>query len=93
MYAKLKYTVIVVAKYRCKRCDEIYEHSSDALECCAPGTTEVFLCPVCNQAHEEVIAAMNCCDSEPMGEAEVGLEFQYVPKSVLEAGGQVRLFP
>jgi hypothetical protein len=40
-----------------------------------------------------VVAAMNCCDSEPSGEAEVELEFQLLPKAVLEQAGQVRLFP
>jgi len=93
MATELKYTVKVAAKYRCNGCDDIHDYENDALECCAPGAIEIFLCPVCGQMHEEVIAAMNCCDCEPAGEAEVELDFQLVPKAVLEQAGQVRLFP
>lgn len=90
---ELKYTAIVAAKYRCNRCGEIHDDVSDALECCAPGATEVFLCPVCGHAHEEILSAVECCDCELSGEAEVELEFQLVSKAELEQAGQVRLFP
>lgn len=91
--AELKHTVIVAAKYRCKRCDEIHDCVDEALECCAPGVAEVFLCPVCGEAHEGAIEALSCCDCELSGETEDVLESQLVSKAGLEQAGQVRLFP
>ena len=90
MVSELKYAYLIPARYRCELCGEVHGSEHDALECCAPGVTEVYECPVCGQPHRTTESAQQCCDADPLGEGAIA--FHLLPRWVLEQAGQVRLF-
>lgn len=72
--------------FQCGRCHENYEDRLDALACCAPEVTELFLCPVCQAEHACWYEANRCC-VHPEG-VLIALE---VSAFELEWAGQERL--
>jgi hypothetical protein len=91
MSNELKYAYTITARYRCEMCGDVHDDERVALECCAPGVTEVYVCLVCDKRHYTLESALECCDIDPAGEGVI--EFHLLPKRVLEQAGQVRLFP
>lgn len=58
-------------KWACNRCNNVHDTRHEALECCPPDISKVFLCPICNEAWYDEDDALDCCDclAEEMPEA------------------------
>lgn len=72
------------SKWRCDECGELYDWQFAAQDCCQPQTSEVYVCPVCEDEHMQECEALECCghdmDAHPPPSARE-----------LEAMGQIRL--
>jgi len=72
--------------FKCGECGDIHDEEDDAVECCFPGVTEGFLCPVCQGFFIDEEAALACHDTDE--------DFVPPPTAAeLEAAGQMRLLP
>jgi len=74
-------------KHKCDSCGEIHDSEDCARDCCPNYTSEVFVCPVCNDYFKKSEDALQCwqeCESEEENKTgPSGPE--------LEAQGQMRL--
>lgn len=80
-------TTALKTKFRCNDCHELHDTEDDALDCCAPGFEERYICPLCDTDHAMAGDAFACCGFDPDGPPP--------PPSAaeLEAHGQQRLIP
>jgi len=75
----------IESKWRCEECLDVHDYPDEALECCPPRITEVYMCPICEETHGQEANAIDCCGFE--------LDAPPPPTSALEmeAAGQIRL--
>lgn len=70
-----------VIEFRCEACQTDHESREEALDCCPPVVTEVYLCRRCREEYTSIASAEQCCPETP---AEI--------QAAAEAEGQQRLF-
>lgn len=73
-------------RWECGACGEVHDDEDDARDCCRPGVSEVYLCPVCDCKSNTEDRALDCCAGEA---AEAGAGEPTAAE--LEAQGQMRL--
>lgn len=70
--------------WKCDECGGFHAFQDDALECCQPTVSEVFVCAECEDEHETEKAANACCaEPKELNDAD--------DRAELEARGQRRL--
>lgn len=67
----------IKSQWKCGECGFLHDWEENAVECCAPMVTEVFLCPICKEEHGDEDDALDCCDKEIAEELTVddGMKF------------------
>lgn len=78
---------MIVTKYQCSGCAQIYSIEFKAAECC-PNFEEISVCSLCGNEFDEFEDVPTHCDCEMDGEGAVKL----APQKVLESHGQQRMF-
>lgn len=48
-------------KFKCGECGDLHDDDDDALECCRPTISEVWICGTCNEHHDHESGAQVCC--------------------------------
>lgn len=51
-------------KWACGDCGYVYDHSRDALSCCAIPPEPRYICPDCDAEHDREYEAQKCCGEE-----------------------------
>lgn len=75
----------ITTQWRCNECGECHNYECDARDCCRPSVSLVYLCPVCDEKHDDERTALGCC---PEPESD---EPRQLTSAELEAQGQRRL--
>lgn len=78
-------------RYRCERCEDVYEFYSSARECCQPEVEDCYICEKCGDDYDDFDAAKDCCaDTE---QEELSPEAAWLKNyQQIEAAGQQKLF-
>lgn len=56
---------IIKETWKCHGCGGFHDYEYEAMECCQPEVSKIFICPICEDDHPNENSAIDCCGFDP----------------------------